>query len=75
MTELTINADDIAAALRRHVETFNPSLEAARVGRVLSVGDGIARIAGLPQTAVNELLEFEGGSLGLASFFNNAVSF
>ena len=66
MTELTINADDIAAALRRHVETFNPSLEAARVGRVLSVGDGIARIAGLPQTAVNELLEFEGGSLGLA---------
>ncbi len=66
MTELTINSDDIAAALRRHVETFNPSLEAARVGRVLSVGDGIARIAGLPQTAVNELLEFEGGSLGLA---------
>ncbi len=66
MTELTINADDIAAALRRHVETFVPSLEATRVGRVLTVGDGIARVSGLPQTAVNELLEFEGGSLGLA---------
>ncbi len=66
MAELTINADEIAAALRTHVESFTPSLEAARVGRVLEVGDGIARIAGLPETAVNELLEFEGGSQGLA---------
>jgi F-type H+-transporting ATPase subunit alpha len=66
MPELTISADDIAAALRKHVESFTPSLEAARVGRVLEVGDGIARVAGLPETAVNELLEFEGGTLGLA---------
>jgi F-type H+-transporting ATPase subunit alpha len=66
MPELTINADDIAAALRKHVESFSPSVEQARVGRVLEVGDGIARVAGLPQTSVNELLEFEGGTLGLA---------
>ena len=33
---------------------------------MLEVGDGIARVAGLPDTAVNELLEFEGGTLGLA---------
>jgi F-type H+-transporting ATPase subunit alpha len=66
MPELTINADEIAAALRKHVETFTPSTDLARVGRVLEVGDGIARIAGLPETAVNELLEFESGVLGLA---------
>jgi F-type H+/Na+-transporting ATPase subunit alpha len=66
MAELTISADEIAAALKSHVDSFVPSLEAARVGRVLEVGDGIARIAGLPETAVNELLEFEGGTLGLA---------
>ena len=66
MPELTISADDIAAVLRKHVESFVPSLDAARVGRVLEVGDGIARVAGLPETAVNELLEFEGGTLGLA---------
>jgi F-type H+/Na+-transporting ATPase subunit alpha len=66
MAELTINAEEIAAALREHVETFTPSLEAAHVGRVLEVGDGIARVAGLPETAVNELLEFEGGAIGLA---------
>jgi F-type H+-transporting ATPase subunit alpha len=66
MAELTINASEIADALRKHVETFTPSLDAARVGRVLEVGDGIARVAGLPETAVNEVLEFESGTLGLA---------
>jgi F-type H+-transporting ATPase subunit alpha len=66
VAELTINSDEIAAALREHVDTFTPTLESARVGRVLEVGDGIARVAGLPQTAVNELLEFDGGALGLA---------
>jgi F-type H+-transporting ATPase subunit alpha len=66
MPELTINTDEIAAALRKHVESFTPSLEQAQVGRVLEVGDGIARVAGLPATSVNELLEFEGGTLGLA---------
>ncbi len=66
MPELTINADEIAAALRKHVDTFQPSLAKGQVGRVLLVGDGIARVAGLPETAVNELLEFEGGMLGLA---------
>ena len=37
-----------------------------QVGRVLEVGDGIARVSGLPDAAVNELLEFEDGTLGLA---------
>src|SRR5919112_214927 len=41
-------------------------MSAAQVGRVLEVGDGIARISGLPDAAVNELLEFEGGAVGLA---------
>jgi F-type H+-transporting ATPase subunit alpha len=66
MPELTINADEIAEALRRHVDTFVPSLDQARVGRVLEVGDGIARVAGLPDIAVNEVVEFTGGTLGLA---------
>src|SRR5581483_1404909 len=64
--QLTINADEIAAALRKHVATFTPSLAQAHVGRVLEVGDGIARVSGLPETSVNEVLEFEGGTLGLA---------
>src|SRR6202142_3609071 len=66
MPELTIDAADIAAVLRKSIEGIKPSIETEQVGRVLEVGDGIARVAGLPNAAVNELLEFEGGALGLA---------
>ncbi len=66
MAELTFNIDDISAALRRNLEGYSPTTEMATVGRVIEVGDGIARVSGLPGVAVNELLEFEGGILGLA---------
>ncbi len=66
MAELTINVDDITAALRRHVESYTPTTETQQVGLVLEVADGVARVHGLPNAAVNELLEFEGGTLGLA---------
>jgi len=66
MAELTINTDDITAALRKNLEGFKPDLAAAQVGRVLEVGDGIATVGGLPDCAVNEMLEFENGTIGLA---------
>ena len=66
MAELTINADEIAAALQRHVTDYTPEVSAEQVGRITEVGDGIARISGLPMVAVNELLEFEDGTLGIA---------
>ena len=66
MAELTLSAADIAAAITKNLEGYEPSVEARTVGRVVEVGDGIARVAGLPDAAVNELLEFPGGVLGLA---------
>jgi F-type H+-transporting ATPase subunit alpha len=66
MAELTINTADITAALRKNLDDFNPGIETAQVGRVKEVGDGIATVVGLPNAAVNELLEFESGVLGLA---------
>jgi F-type H+-transporting ATPase subunit alpha len=66
MADLTISASDIASAITRSLEGYTPSLEARTVGRVTEVGDGIARVSGLPDCAVNELLEFEGGVIGLA---------
>ena len=65
-TALTINTDDIAAAIRGNLDEFTPSLEQTTVGRVLEVGDGIARVSGLPGAAVNEMLRFENGLVGLA---------
>ncbi len=66
MAELTINTADISAAIRKNLEGFTPDVALTQVGRVLEVGDGIARVSGLPDAAVNELLEFESGLLGLA---------
>ncbi|MFZ8998553.1 MAG: F0F1 ATP synthase subunit alpha [Ilumatobacteraceae bacterium] len=66
MAELTISAADIAAAIKNNLEGVDSSLEARTVGRVAEVGDGIARVSGLPDAAVNELLEFEDGTVGLA---------
>ena len=66
MAELTIDTGAIAQAIRRNLEGFQPEVELAQVGRVTEVGDGIARISGLPGAAVNEMLEFENGTIGLA---------
>jgi F-type H+-transporting ATPase subunit alpha len=66
MSDLTINTEDITAALKKNLEGFSADLTATQVGRVLSVGDGIARVSGLPEAAVNEMLEFENGAVGLA---------
>jgi F-type H+-transporting ATPase subunit alpha len=66
MAELTINPEEISAALHKHLDDWEPSLEAETVGYVSAIGDGVARVAGLPATMASELLEFPGGLLGVA---------
>jgi F-type H+/Na+-transporting ATPase subunit alpha len=66
MAELTIDASEITEALERHVADYTPAVGTEQIGRIVEVGDGIARVSGLPGAAVNELLEFEDGTLGLA---------
>jgi F-type H+-transporting ATPase subunit alpha len=66
MTELTIRPEDIRDAIARNVESFAPATTREEVGRVTETGDGIARVEGLHSAMTNELLEFEGGLLGLA---------
>jgi F-type H+-transporting ATPase subunit alpha len=66
MPELTITAAEITEALKRHVDDYSADVGAEQVGRIIEVGDGIARVSGLPSAAVNELLEFEDGTVGLA---------
>ena len=66
MTTFTIDTGDITAAIRRNLEGFSPEISQTQVGRIVEVGDGIARISGLPGAAINEMLEFEGGTIGLA---------
>ena len=66
MTELTIRPEEIREAIERNVAAYSPATAREEVGRVLETGDGIARVEGLHSAMTNELLEFEGGLLGIA---------
>ena len=66
MTDLSFDAGDITAAIQKNMEGFDPAIESGNVGKILEIGDGIARVSGLPNASVNEILEFESGDVGLA---------
>lgn len=66
MAELTISPEEVRDAIEANVTAFTPETAREEVGRVMQTGDGIARVEGLHSAMTNELLEFEGGLLGLA---------
>jgi F-type H+-transporting ATPase subunit alpha len=67
MAELTIRPEEIRDALDRFVQSYTPDTSSREeVGTVVTSGDGIARVEGLPSAMANELLEFENGTQGIA---------
>ncbi|CRH89285.1 type III secretion system ATPase [Chlamydia trachomatis] len=67
MAEITIQPDEIRAALDSFVSSYEPAKVASEeVGHVILTADGIARVDGLPSAMANELLKFDDGTLGLA---------
>jgi F-type H+-transporting ATPase subunit alpha len=66
MTELTISPDEIRTAIADYVAAYKPEATREEVGTVAETFDGIAQVEGLPGCMANELLEFEGGVLGVA---------
>ena len=61
-----IQAAEISAILKDQIKDFGQETEVAEVGRVLSVGDGIARVYGLDNVQAGEMVEFPGGIQGMA---------
>ena len=61
-----IQAAEISAILKDQIKNFGQEAEVAEVGRVLSVGDGIARVYGLDNVQAGEMVEFPGGIQGMA---------
>ena len=61
-----IQAAEISAILKDQIKNFGKEAEVAEVGRVLSVGDGIARVYGLDNVQAGEMVEFPGGIMGMA---------
>ncbi|WGH79940.1 F0F1 ATP synthase subunit alpha [Jannaschia ovalis] len=63
---MAIQAAEISAILKDQIKNFGQEAEVAEVGRVLSVGDGIARVYGLDNVQAGEMVEFPGGIQGMA---------
>ena len=63
---MDIRPAEISALLKEQIANFGTEAEVAEVGRVLSVGDGIARVYGLDQVQAGEMVEFEDGTRGMA---------
>jgi F-type H+-transporting ATPase subunit alpha len=61
-----VQAAEISAILKEQIKNFGQEAEMAEVGRVLSVGDGIARVYGLDNIQAGEMVEFPGGIQGMA---------
>ena len=63
---MQINPSEITKILKEQIKNFGEKAEVSEIGKVLSVGDGIARIFGLDNVQAGEMVEFEDGSKGMA---------
>jgi F-type H+/Na+-transporting ATPase subunit alpha len=63
---MKFKADEIASVLQKEIEQYESQIDVREVGRVLEVGDGIARVYGLSGVMSGEMVEFPSGTIGLA---------
>jgi len=63
---MKFKADEIASVIQKEIEDFRGQMQTAEVGRVIEVGDGIARCTGLSSVMSGEMLEFPSGVRGFA---------
>ena len=68
---MTINPSEITKLLKDQIKNFGEKAEISEIGKVLSVGDGIARVYGLDNVQAGEMVEFEDGSKGMALNLEN----
>ena len=62
---MSLRADEISSLIQKQIQGFDEGIELKETGRVVPVGDGIARIYGLEKAMAGELLEFPGGLAGM----------
>ncbi len=62
---MKFKADEIATVIKQEISQYRAALDATEIGRVLEVGDGVARIYGLSKAMASEMLQFASGATGL----------
>jgi F-type H+/Na+-transporting ATPase subunit alpha len=59
-------SNNIYDALLKQIQDFSPTIESVEVGYVKEVGDGIARVSGIANVRMSELVRFSTGVVGIA---------
>lgn len=62
---MLLNPEEVSWVIQQEIEKFNADLSLESIGRVLQVGDGIARVWGLDEVMMSELVEFANGTFGM----------
>ena len=68
---MSINPSEVTKLLKDQIKNFGEKAQVSEIGKVLSVGDGIARVYGLDNVQAGEMVEFEDGSKGMALNLEN----
>ncbi len=68
---MSINPSEVTKLLKDQIKSFGEKAEVSEIGKVLSVGDGIARVYGLDNVQAGEMVEFDDGSKGMALNLEN----
>ncbi len=68
---MQINPSEVTKLLKEQIKNFGEKAEVSEIGKVLSVGDGIARVYGLDNVQAGEMVEFDDGSKGMALNLEN----
>ena len=63
---MNIRPEEISSVIKEEIKSYTKKLDVSEVGKVIQVGDGIARVYGLENAMSGELLEFENGVMGMA---------
>src|SRR5262245_23665918 len=61
---MKFKADEIASVIQKEIEDFRGQMQTSEVGRVVEVGDGIARVVGLSSAMAGEMVRFSSGAMG-----------
>ena len=61
---MKFKVDEISSVISEEIQQYRAEVDVSEVGKVLEVGDGIARIYGLSDAMAGEMLEFASGSIG-----------
>lgn len=71
MSNMNMQAEEISRILKDQIENYGKDLEVSESGKVISVGDGVARVYGLKNAMAGELVEFSSGVSGMVLNLEN----